>query len=486
MKKSQKVLISIIAILIGIFIIGAIMILSNFENISKLKSDLSNFSCELIDVSKSKENGYSKDIYLKFGSDPVDEKGNSKEIYYEKIIVLVNNFFKNTNVRIIDQSREIIVTLNYNDSGTVEYLINNDSNFFDNELIKYQTKDFYNTEQNLTEQDFTKSSIELNNIENSTWNRRNANLGNSSNKVGDYENYFNNGYKIKVINSEIYNIVFSKNYSNKSFKKLSLDKTKCRGYYEKYNLFEYKFDDFYVFVGNNETSIYKNIKWDDTEKEKNLEFANAFEKYNENDDYKTFITTVTSIYPDYDLYYTSDNRIKITYSNRGFSIEFGGKEDGVKLYKNFQGNITKNISIDTIIKNNELPNNCYTYFDEDLTMETEKIRIDKDNIARDVNNEDAEIATKDYVVTVVDDKGTYLFSSVDNNNIDSNLVIDELSSIIKIDEDTFLYGEKGIGISAYNANTLQKKQLVTGKDNFVISEFNNNIIYYDDGKTFKL
>ena len=154
------------------------------------------------------------------------------------------------------------------------------------------------------------------------------------------------------------------------------------------------------------------------------------------------------------------------------------KNNGITLYSNFAGQVTNDVSIDTIKNEKKIPQNVYTKFDTNLVFESEIRRKTSDEILRNPYDNNWIIQTDTYTVQKNDNE--YNFYSRDKENIDSAITVNNLTNIVSFDEVTFIYGIKNKGIYAYNAQKMQLSELVTGNDEFNITKYENNKLYYDN------
>ena len=105
-------------------------------------------------------------------------------------------------------------------------------------------------------------------------------------------------------------------------------------------------------------------------------------------------------------------------------------------------------------------------------------RKTSDEILRNPYDNNWIIQTDTYTVQKNDNE--YNFYSRDKENIDSAITVNNLTNIVSFDEVTFIYGIKNKGIYAYNAQKMQLSELATGNDEFNITKYENNKLYYDN------
>ena len=113
MKKKKKLIIIIICIVIIVFLVLG-NLFSYLKNKNKTYNSINDFDsikelveyygCDYKTTKNSSEDGFSKDIYLSFMTNPIDENGNTNKDSYENIIKLVGIKMLD-NFKIIDEDR---------------------------------------------------------------------------------------------------------------------------------------------------------------------------------------------------------------------------------------------------------------------------------------------------------------------------------------------------------------------------------------------
>ncbi len=453
--------------------------IDDFINVEEL---VEYFGCTYIKKEKSTEANYTDDIYIKFKIAPISDIGTSNQDFYEEVISAIQTKNGDKNIRIIDESNEIIIRIIYNsDTSSTTYIINDDTNYFKTMLLKYQSsKTLKQTSINDT------ISNELQSIINVNWIRRNAQLGSIDNSVKNYDIYYDEGYKIKTIGTKIFNIIFTKKYKNQIIGgiKTGMDNTDIENLLgvpnfkeSSLNLIGYKTDKFYIFFIDGEISIYRN---DTLNEEKNNNFANLFNTLETSGDYSTFIDKLTDLYSDYDEIYRDTNYTYIKYSNLGFEVKFGvAKGNGLILYSNYKGKVTDTITIDDIEKNN-IPTNVSTQLDKDLIEKTEERRVTQDIENRKPNVGNFLLKTNSYVV-LCDENNNIDFYSIGKDNIDSELNLSDFTGIYSFNDNIFIYGIANGGIYIYDAISLKSAKIIAGtNEEFKITKVENNTVYYDN------
>lgn len=381
MKK--KVILSII--IIAVIIIGIVVVI-NFTKSKKADSKLTEiaefYDCEFIKKTPSMENGYSYNIYWKFGYSTI-ENGESNANYYESVLKdIAGEELKNFIV--IDEENDLKIKVVFNeDKNKINYLINDDANYFQDQLNKLALD---NRKEEVSAINLNIKSNELLAAIQNNWSRKKAeSYFGTKVKTEDGYDYYSNGIKVRTVGGKIYNLVFEKEYGNEIFDEITanMDNADVAGVLgnppytnnEAFLLIGYKTDSYYVFFRNGEVSIYR-IENNDEEKSKSL--GKLIDEYtNDKTKYKEIIKEITTLYPEYDSYSQDENGVDITYHLLGFEVKIGNDtKSGFYFYSNYNGYVSENLKIDEI-GTQELKN-IYIE-DEDYILEQEQnILYDED------------------------------------------------------------------------------------------------------------
>ena len=394
MNKKKKIIIitSIIIILIIAFKIGYSYLVnknktySSVDDFNDIKELVNYYNCEYKGIKNSKEENYTKDIYIIFSEDPITEDGNSNKNFYENLISLISAKMEEKNYRIIDENKNLTIRVKFDEEGKVGYTINNYSNYFENLKSLYSI----NNEKKDSSISSNITSKELQNIISNDWIRRISTLGEKTSSCDNYDIYWNNGYKIKTINDQIFNIIFLSNYQGEVLQGITVGMTAEQiksvlgeptyADNSEIEVIGYKLDNIYIFFSDREISVYRS---DEYNEEDNKKFASLMTKLNKDKDYNSFLSELTSIYSDYSEYVQETNYVNIKYPLRGFEINFGqGFNNGITIYNNYQGNITEDITIDDVKNNKQLPANTYINLERNLVFDEELERLNNDLINR--------------------------------------------------------------------------------------------------------
>lgn len=488
-KKKLKIIIITILILIFLLITGLILYKAFVENDNEITS-IDDFEdvkeiieyneCKYIRATNSDEEDFKRDIYLEFSKGVIESDGTTNEILYDNLTSQIAGKIKGTNFRLIDESKNIIVRVKFNGEEVSSYTINNDAQYFEHLKTRYQISNF--KEDNDT--DIQIVSQELNAIINNNWQTRNLNLGTIDSTCSSYNIYFDEGYKIRNVYNKVYNLIFTKQHQGEVLQNIRTGMNNeeiiqilgTPTYTDETNyLIGYKNQTLYVFFCDGEISIYRNEQNYDIE-----EFEKLIKEYNETNDYNSFVSKLTDLWPDYDSFTKTNNRVSLRYTLKGITIDFNViTNNGITLYKN------SNQALLEDIKNGEMiPASIYTELDDDLIFIEEMNMKQMDMTTRNPPSNKKNLNSEKYVVGYrqVNNGGMedVAFYSRDKENIDIELKDAYIDGLYKIDDSNYIYNISGKGIYRINLNSLQYQTIVQGNETFNIKKIENNIIYYDN------
>ena len=493
-QKLKIVFIVLLVVLIAIMVGSVIYYRSTLDQSgpSDIGNALSYYECTLIKVEKSKEDGFSKDIYAKLKRPPVEENGYSNKEEYENIIKDVS-YVVQGNYRLIDDEKGITIRVVYDEVAlTSTYTINGDHNYFTNQQALIQKAKL---EVSLT--NLTVDSRELQSLMNSEWIRRNTNdLGTVDTSALSYDNYFDEGYRIKTHGIYVYNIDFTHQYKGKVVNNISTNMTNdaVKGILGEptFNLrngliIGYKSNDIYAFFVNGEISIYKVNKLDE---DKNNQFADLVEELNKNGDVTSFYNKLTQLYPNPESTIENEDEVFASYPEYGFSVTFGKYTNTITIYRNYLGKITPDSSVEDLIEG-DVPINISTQFNEDLIFETEKVRYGVDigyrgAFVREIKDLNVSVLTEKYAVISEKDTNTVNFFSTKSTNLDSSITYIRGMKVLNYSDTTFIYNIPNKGIYYYNAENATTTTIIEGEYEFSLEKIENNTLYYDNGKSLNL
>ncbi len=491
--KKKNIIIIISAIIVVVTLIVATVVINQNKTVngynknSSIKQILEYYKCQYFKTTISSENSYSKDIYLSFASDPINIYGNTRQQEYEQVISAVAIKMNSKNYRMIDEGRNLIVRVTFNEKGNIEYTINNQINYFTQKAQEYSIQNTKSVEN----VDISVKSNEIQSLINNDWSRKKASLGTVDSTCDDYDYYFDEGYKVRVINTKVYNIIFTKQYNSEVFDKITTkmnnnDIKNILGNptYEENGVIGYKNNNFYTFFYEGEISVYMPDQFNDQSNEK---FEKIVTNYVENKNYNDFINSLTTIYSDYETYTQNDNYVRISYPQRGFEVVFGLKSNnGIYLYDNYKGLVVNNRTYDDLIKNGNIPNGIFLKSNMNLIDQKEYTRCLGETermlpSTSGLNNPHViESYSNKFSAVYSSSENKISFYSLDKNHYDSEINnISNFTEVYNLSDFEFVFGIKNDGIYYYNAVTKNKVKIISNDGNNEIVKVENNTIYYD-------
>ncbi len=484
-RKKKIILISSIAIILFILLIVLLKIrqdnreINNINEATTLEQVIEFCECKYISSKESEAENYKMDIYLEFKYSPYEEN-QSKQSFYDVTIQAIESFLKYRNIRLIDESRNLVIRVETNSTSITKKYFNDveESEYF-NKLLSEANLD---NDETLKQTDFNINS-ELQTLVENKWKSDNINFGNRTSTFRGYDIYFNEGYRVRTINGQIYNIVFTDKFGKEVINNIKvgddLENIKYElgdNYIEQGETLEYMGKDLYVFFSNNEISIYPRISYDYTSFEKILE------QYNEDHNFNNFMNKLTNIWPDYSSYYYDTSYCKIYYPLKGVKIDNSTNAlNGIQIFQEYQGNLK-----------NEHKDYYQLYYktSDSLIFEEERNRrmleVDQINLTDGTYESSKYIMKADFS----EDGRPYniAFTSKDRQNPDSELNKNVYANkTYWYDDDNLIYSVNKEGIYMYNATTRETKTIVSGTDEYDITNFDydNKILTYD-GKDAKI
>jgi len=483
-KRLKKVFIIILILLLAVMIGSVVfyrMSLSG-NKLPDVSEILAFHGSELIKEQKSSEKGYDYDIYAKLKFPPIEENGYAEETFYDNVVVDLTAKLQ-TNFRIIDEEKDVVVRVKYDFSTYNSYYsINNVDDYFKVEQAKKQNE--------LAKKDITELNINsdvLNSIINSKWERRKASLGTIETSVNKYDVYYDEGYYIRTLGTRIYNILFTNNYKGQVVSGITtgmtndaiIQKLGTPTYtYSNNSLIGYRSNDIYAFFHDGQISIYEVAKLNATD---NKTFAELFTKLNKDGDVTSFYNELNVLYPNPESASEKDDDISAFYPTLGFKLHFGGNNNGITIYSNYQGYITNDITMDDL-KEGNVPPNTDLDIKNDAIFFAEKIRYLDDMGKREANNSWSEISTNTYQVYKNEETHCFDFYSIGSKSIDSSINQNNGMKLLSLDDNRFVYNIPYDGIYLYNAQTLKTEKILEGtnSEELKLEKIENNILYYDN------
>ena len=417
---------------------------------------------------------YDIDVILSFKCDLYEQDGSSNELYFRNFYEKIAMVTKFKSFRLIDEEKEIIIAVKCNSGKISEVLINGQEDFYKKQSSQKKVDELSNIET----LDLEVNSEVLRKLINANWKTENVNLGTQESTYDKYQIYFDEGYEVRNINGKLYNIVFTKKYKDPVIKGYkvgdNLEKIEAEfgTSYKDSMILGYKTKDFFVYFSEDEISVYPNYQYDYEE------FENLIEEYESTKDINSLMYKLTDIWPDYDYYDYDTNYFDIWYTLKGVRISYNKQNPkGIEIYENYKGKLKIE---------QEKHQNLYYRLDKNLMIERETMRKMQsafiDNESR--KDEPTSYSEKFYFQSTTDGtnyKNVQIISidgEYPNNEFDESILI---YKYIWLDDTHFVYSILGKGMYIYNAQTRKTETLVTGNDEYNITNYDRNThtIEYD-------
>lgn len=451
----------------------------NLDEYEDLQELLSSYGCVYISEVNTTD---LITIHVRFDRDLyTDERSN--ESYFNSIINVVAEYENYKNFELIDEVREIEISVMCENSSIIEIQINGDRNYYLN----------HDSELNLEidKADITEFSIDstvLQTLINNGWNPTGLNLGTKESSCNGYEIYFDEGFKYNVAGRTIYNLIFTENYTGSIVSGLNASSTVeevenvlGEPTFENFStLYGYIGENNYVFFDftNKEVSIYPVMSLESED-----EFIELINQMNETSDIRQFSMDLISLWTDYDIYDYDSNYVDLQYTLRGIELNISSSslKNGLYIYQNYKGDLNN-------ISNLE---NVYIQ-DTDLVFEEEKNRASYESVARIEQGDDTESLYETYgqvfavrfIGTLASNEEGYkgpIFYSRDkeypDTELEETLVI---SSWAWYDDYNFIYSVDNDGIYLFNPVSNVNAKIIDVSGEIEINSAGNGTIIYNE------
>ena len=452
--------------------------IEDFQNMQEVALYM---DCELIEVTDSKKDNVKYDVKL-ITNCTLEQPG--AENYFEKLIQYSAYVLKYENFYLVDEDKNIIIYVTCNKDANLvsDYYINEKANYFKNQ----KTANEINNSTQIDEIKVDVQSSELKSIIQNGW-RVTKDIGTIESTFDKYDIYFDEGFEIKKVQNKVTNIVFNEKYEPNIINNLStkstleeIEKTLGKPHFEVNELIGYKSENLYIFFFRNQVSVYKKEKYE-TDK-----LVELLENFQSDKNLEKLITEVKQNWTDYDIFEYGTNSINLQYTSKGIAFRYGiNNNNGIFLYNNYDGKITRDKTLKDILENKqELPNNFF-YEDKDLVLIEEENRIGKQYDSTVGNNHPYggiyNISKKFKVSTKLDDNDLRSVKVIAINKQYPNSELKEkISNGIWYNDDILIYSIKNRGIFYYNAVDRTYGNIVNGVDEYRLVYIENGILYYDD------
>lgn len=327
---------------------------------------------EYIKEEESEEENIETDIYVKFAINLYEGEESNKE-FFTDLVNIVANTLSYSNYRLIDQEKNLIITVisNMKEQTVTHIYYNGVENYFSIEDSEKSLKNHIKNEGRNCEINSTTVKQLIGN----DWSISKMKFGNKREVKNDYLVY--DKFMVRNITTKIYNIVFFKNYQEPIINNIkvgtSQDEIKQKlgePDYEYSEIIGYKTKDIYIFFGTETVSVYRV----ENSRDGYEDFVKLVQEFRDNRNSRQLVAKLTDIWDDYNYFKVEDNYIDIQYALRGVKIQFNVTEEhGIILYNNYNGEIEKGLNIVAVKDRNgyQLPKYTYVYADEDLVLEAE-------------------------------------------------------------------------------------------------------------------
>lgn len=490
LREHYKVFIILIVI---IFIVLGIMISKSFwalmpeegkarvERVSSLKFDslmeiFEYYECKYKSTVYANQTGYEPMINASLRLPP--SEGNIvNEEFYMSLLNDVALFLDYKNFIISDETRSLKVEVQCENAQIKKIIINGIENYFEQKKAELAERSY----KEIKEVDITTNSMHIINAINNSWNS-NQSFGTKDSMFNEYDIYFDEGIEVRKIQGKIYNIVFTEKYMDSVVNDIkttdTLQNVRLKlgnpTFEDKGNgVIGYKGEDYYIFFGNKEISVYRNQSYDTDGLFKLLDEYRADER-----DLLDFMNQLTYLWPDYNEYDYNASSVYISYALKGFEIKINYEnERGFIFYNNINAHESKirnyldsddykaYLQTDSVfkaevarrIKNRDMKSNIYVFNENYYQNSTYDIYLEKTN--------------EEEIVKVY-------FISKDNSKLNRELN-DSINTFGWISDNYFVFSKETKGLYCFDLNTGDITTLISDKKKFEITSTGDAYIVYD-------
>lgn len=493
-KQMVKNKVLFVVLLLAIVLLLLLVVLAGMQNARKkpkyhleesLKQALKNVDCTLVQVKNSTEEGFEYDIYVDFGH-ALNEGEVSQENYYYQVIEEVAKCLSYKNFRLLDEqkSEPIEIRVICANRKLQKIWINGREDYFI----------YYNSQKNLEEYaqipntEIAIQAPELVQCIQNQW-KPEIDFGTRESIFQNYYVYFDEGLEVRKIDGKIYNIIFTKNYTETVVNGFTVGEKRDiierelgvpTFKNEDESVIGYKSSDIYLFFEEDQISVYRNTV--ETGFEDFFELANRFlsQEYS----VLEFMNELTDIWPDYETYQYDANRVFLSYPQKGIDIKINDDGlSGIVLYNNVG---VASEEIEQYLKSTEF----IARLQIDNVYEAELRRLENRRSIQDKCQEykakfEAEDTRNrgeiyDYYADVSNDKITAIYFVSQNAAYPNCELKESIQSYIWAKEDYFIYSVEKKGLYYYDLKQQTKGIILTGNDTFEIQSLENGILTYDD------
>lgn len=489
-RKHYLVLIVIITI---VFIILGVMISKSFwalmpesgkervERISSRKYDtlielFEYYECEYKATVYANKKGYEQQINASLRLPP--SEGNIiNEEFYMALLEDVAAYIDYKNFIINDESRSLKVEVQCENGQIKTVTINGIENYFEQKKQEFAQRKYVE----IKEVNIKTNSSHILTAINNNW-KSDQVFGTRDSLYNGYDIYFDEGIEVRKIQGKIYNIVFTDKYNDPVVNDIrtsdTLQNVRLKlgepSFEDKGNgIIGYKSENYYVFFGNNEISVYRNQSSD-------VEgVLNLLTEYREDRiDLLGFMNELTELWPDYNEYDYNASSVYISYALKGFEIKINyNNERGFIFYNNFNTSESKlenyldsddykaylqtdavfGAEVNRRLENRDMKSNVYAFGDNYYKNNTYDLYFERTN--------------EEEIVKVY-------FISNDSSKPNRELN-DSFTSFGWISDNYFIFSKAGKGLYGLDMTTGYVSSLILDDKQFEITETGDAYIIYD-------
>ena len=456
---------------------------TSMSDFTSIKDIAEYMGCKYIKVEEATSDYFDIDIYLVFKYQLYTDDI-SNEDYYYRMIALMLEFVNYKNIRLIDNEKNIVIAVqaDQNTQEITNLLINGEVDYFGTQETLKSIKNY----QIFDVAEIKIQAKELEELIDNKWVTKQVNFGTKDSTFNNYDIYFDEGIEVKTVNKKVFNIIFTEKYEkevvngikvNTSFDEIKNilgtpsfshenyveDRQKDIGY------IGYKGKNIYIFFSENEISIYRVA-----EPNTSTGLADAIKIFNNDAELRRFISSITDMWPDYDMYIYDEDNVTLKYSLRGIKIAFTPSEAGVYVYSNYNGYIADDVTIEDITKNAELiPRNVNMKIDKDLVdiYEESRIMIYNDTYGN-AKMGMPDYYTSEFNVDVAQDVITFISKK---RNYPNHTINKKVNTFIIVSDTEFVFDDEEGIVYKYNAATQELSDL--SKDTNILTINKNKFMY---------
>lgn len=496
-KKNYKKIIIILLILVFILVIIS-MILGKiyensqpkeltYDNLTTIKEVIEYHGSKYISEKESDEKKYDLDVYLKFKVLPYNEKEESNEEYYNKLLGDCAKVIHYRSFRMFDEENNLTVEVICDGEKIVSIIINGIEDYF----IYMDSQISMKKYQEIPITEFSVQSEVLQNCIDNNWNPDNVYFGERDSIFEQYYIFFDEGIKSRVIDRTIYNVIFDKNYKGNVINNIfpGMDFSSIQAVLgeptfsdEELKVIGYKGENMYMFFTESEISVYRVSQYETDD------FFNLADRYiKEEIDFLEFMNELTYLWPDYSDYQYTSKSVFISYPLKGVEIKLDYDDsNGIFIYNNIKSKLSK---VERYFENTDF----VARLQIDLVFETEKRRIEKNQNWSTLCNEYKETLDEETKNIIGESLNYELYPELDNNNFIYSMkfiskfgeqpnreLSDTIDTYLWVNNNLFLYSKNKKGIYLYNLENGAVSRVISGTEEYKLKGFKDGILKYDN------